>query len=257
MLKQPEAVTRATVLAWNVGHRAGIYPCIPAKMIEALSLLGADVVLLNEYYDDGRQDRRRFREQLAAIGYTYCDHSPAPRRHNRVFVASRLPFTIGDIPAPKGPTSHATTNFLHVKINNSEIELIGLRRPDYRGAEKIQYWAEVTEILRSVGDRPLAIAGDINEKLFKKAQRDVAALPFPGAEMYRVPRPGGDWSYTNPSGTGQSQIDYVLHTDRIGISHASYRYEIGGISLAAPGPLKKASLSDHAALTFTAELRRK
>jgi endonuclease/exonuclease/phosphatase family metal-dependent hydrolase len=165
-----------------------------------------------------------------------------------------LPFTIGDIPPPQGPTSHATTNFLHVRLDNSDIELIGLRRPDYKGAEKIQYWAEVTDILRSSGDRALVIAGDINEKLFKKTPRDVTAVPFPGAEMYSVPRPDGDWSYTNPSGTGQSQIDHVLHTSRLRINQVRYRYEVDGIALAAPGPLKKVSLSDHAALTFTAEL---
>jgi endonuclease/exonuclease/phosphatase family metal-dependent hydrolase len=254
LLRQTEAVTRATVLAWNVGHRAGIYPAIPAEMIAALGSLEADVVLLNEYYDDGRQDRRRFREQLAAIGYAHCDQSLAERRHNCIFVASRLPFTIGDIPPPQGPTSHATTNFLHVRLDNSDIELIGLRRPDYKGAEKIQYWAEVTDILRSSGDRALVIAGDINEKLFKKTPRDVTAVPFPGAEMYSVPRPDGDWSYTNPSGTGQSQIDHVLHTSRLRINQVRYRYEVDGIALAAPGPLKKVSLSDHAALTFTAEL---
>jgi endonuclease/exonuclease/phosphatase family metal-dependent hydrolase len=154
-------------------------------------------------------------DQVEAGRLTAAYQSLAERRHNRIFVASRLPFTIGDIPPPQGPTSHATTNFLHVRLDNSDIELIGLRRPDYKGAEKIQYWAEVTDILRAAGDRALVIAGDINEKLFKKTPRDVTAVPFPGAEMYSVPRPDGDWSYTNPSGTGQSQIDHVLHTSRL------------------------------------------
>ena len=113
---------------------------------------------------------------------------------------------------------------------------------------------KATDILRSAGDRALVIADDINEKLFKKTPRDVTEVPFPGAEMYSVPRPDGDWSYTNPSGTGQSQIDHVLHTSRIRINQVSYRYEVDGIALAAPGPLKKVSLSDHAALTFTAQL---
>lgn len=110
-------------------------------MIEAPGRLDAVAVLLNEYYDDGRQDRRRFRDQLAAIGYVLCDQSPAESRHNRIFVASQLPFTKGDIPPPQGPTSHATTNFLHVRLDSSYIELIELRGLDYKGAEKNQSWA--------------------------------------------------------------------------------------------------------------------
>ncbi len=54
--------------------------------------------------------------------------------------------------------------------------------------------------------------------------------------MYSVPRPDGDWSYTNPSGTGQSQIDHVLTTNRLSASQVCYRYGIGGIPLAAQDP---------------------
>lgn len=253
----PQANDRVRVLTWNVGHRAGTYPKLPEEVVKALRLLDADVVLLNEFYDDGRHDRQLFRNRLADIGYHYCDQSAAGPRHNRVFIASRLEFQIGDISAPDGPTSHAATNFLHVRLKASQIQLIGLRRPSYRGAERLVYWNKVSEILRSSGDRALAVAGDLNENLFKKASSSATSLRFPFAEMYSVPRPEGSWSYTNPAGTAQTPIDHVLHTDRIRIHDPRYHYGVGRLSLAAPGPLKTASLSDHAPLTFSVELSSK
>lgn len=247
-------IEHVRVLAWNVGHRAGIYPAITSELVEALRLLDQDIVLLTEFYDDGREDRHWFRDRLCDIGYVHCDQSGAERKHNRVLIASRKPFRIGDITGPGYPTSHARTNFLHVCLEHSEIELIGLRRPSYRGSQRQVYWESVNRILSSSNDRALAVAGDFNENLFKKVPWSTASTSFPHAERYTVTRPDGDWSYTNPTGSVQTPIDHVIHTSRVHVRDPRYIYGVGDIVLAAPGPLKKASLSDHAPLAFTVEL---
>lgn len=241
-----------TVVTWNVNHRIQRKP-IPHRLGEVLRRIGADVVLLTEFVDGGGSDRERFREQLNAAGYLYCDASPAPPKHNQVFVASRLPFEVGDLSAPT-VTSHAASNFFHLRLNDSKIEFIGVRVPSYTGSNLRAYRDELTAILQLAQDRAVVVTGDLNEDPFKRCQ-DPSAITtrFPGAEAYLVPRPGGPWSFTNlDDPTRRSRIDHVLHTACIQVRDARYRYEVEGTLLA--GPRSAAPLSDHAALTFTAEL---
>lgn len=52
--------------------------------------------------------------------------------------------------------------------------------------------------------------------------------------------------------TSRSRIDHVLHTPRVRINDARYVDEMAGFRLA--GPASSSPLSDHAALTFAAEI---
>lgn len=243
-------LNRVTVAAWNVGHRAR-RKAIPDGLATALESLDSDVLVLTEFVDGGA-DRDQLRDRLRAAGY-HQDHltDPLPE-HNQVFVASRLPFDVGDI-APPTMDSHATSNFLHVRLYDSEIELVGLRAPSYTGAKKNSYWGEVDDILRKAGDRALVVAGDLNEDPFKGVSESFKSRKFHGSERYSAARPEGRWSYMNPhKDTSRSRIDHVLHTPRMRISDARYVDEVAGVRLA--GPASSAPLSDHAALTFTAEV---
>lgn len=241
-----------TVATWNVNHRIRAKP-IPSELGEVLVCLGADVVLLTEFVDGGGADRSRFREQLNAAGYLYCEASPAPPKHNQVFVASRLPFETGDL-VPPSLTSHAAANFFHLHLLNSEIEIIGVRAPSYTGRNRRLYREQLAAILRSVQDRAIVVTGDLNEDPFRNGRADSATVVrFAGADAYIVPEPLGSWSFVNLDNPARrSRIDHVLHTARIQVREARYRYEVGGMLLA--GARTAAPLSDHAALTFTAEL---
>ena len=245
-------INRLTVATWNVNHRIQPKP-IPPRLSEILRCIGADVVLLTEFVNGGGSDRDRFREQLNAAGYLYCDASPAPPKHNQIFVASRLPFEVGDL-SPPALTSHVTTNFFHLRLSNSEIEFIGVRAPSYTGRDRHLYREELAAILRSAQDRAIVVTGDLNDDPFKSCRdHSVTVVRFPGAEAYFVPRPDGPWSFTNlDNSTRRSRIDHVLHTARIQVRDARYLYEVDGTLLA--GARAAAPLSDHAALTFTAEL---
>ena len=241
---------RVTVAAWNVGHRAR-RKAIPAELATALESLDSDVLMLTEFVDGGA-DRDQLRGRLSAAGYEHVHVTDPLPVHNQVFVASRLPFGVGDIVSPT-TTSHATSNFLHVSLRDSEIELVGMRAPSYKGAEKSSYWGEVDGILKGVGDRALVVAGDLNEDPFKGVSESFTSRKFRGSEMFSAARPEGRWSFMDPNKeTSRSRIDHVLHTPRIRIIDARYVDEVAGFRLA--GPASWAPLSDHAALTFTADV---
>lgn len=249
--QQRSDVRQISVVSWNVGHRI-TRKAIPVSMAEALVDLDADVVFLNEFVD-GAPDRDRLRHQLREAGYDYFAISDAPPRHNQIFAASRLPIAVGDIAAPSMPDSHAETNFLHIRLADSDIELIGMRAPAYKSAnERREYWSDLTATLQIYQNRALVLAGDLNSDPFKGLPAQVDSVAFPGAEMYRVVRPEGPWSFASlHDASKNSCIDHVLHSDRVHVGEVEYHYVAGGIDLAGPDSPHK---GDHAALMFTAEL---
>jgi endonuclease/exonuclease/phosphatase family metal-dependent hydrolase len=244
---------RLTVATWNVAHRIQL-KSIPSVLADVLIAIGADVLVLTEFVDGQAPDRTALKARLDAAGYAFRMTSSAPARHNQVFVASRLPFELGDLKPPT-LTSHATSNFLHVRMIDSRIELIGIRVPSYRGGERRAYRKQLTAILCSAADRPLVVTGDLNEDPFKGTSSGAETVSFTGAEMYSVPRPAGDWSFINlDKVSNRSRIDHVLHTQAVRVHDACYRHEAAGSLLA--GPRSAAPLSDHAALSFAVEKAR-
>jgi endonuclease/exonuclease/phosphatase family metal-dependent hydrolase len=238
-------ISRLTVAAWNVDHQIHARE-IPTPLVDALLGINADVIFLSEFVDSGDSDRKRLRNKLHEAGYTTQALAPAPNRYkgprsfyNRIFAASKWPFDIGDI-APPTTDEFATSNFLHLRLRDSEIELIGLRVPLWDRAEAFKnalYRDELTETLRTEAQqRALVVAGDWNRYKFKQLEG-----------LYSVPEPEGPWSYMNSRGSN-SRLDFAAHTKNVRIGDARYVYEVAGTRI-APKPL-----SDHAALWFTAEL---
>lgn len=238
-------ISSLTVTSWNVDHQIHARE-IPMQLVEALIGIDADVVFLSEFVDSGDSDRGRLRSMLREAGYGSQALSPAPERYrgprsfyNRIFAASKLPFEVGDITPPR-TDEFATSNFLHLRPIDSEIELVGLRVPLWDRAEAAKnnlYRDELTTILRHAArQRALVVAGDWNR--YKFSQLD---------GLYSVPQPDGPWSYMNSRGSN-SRLDFVAHTPNVRIAGARYVYEVAGVRV-APKPL-----SDHAALYFTAEL---
>lgn len=237
--------TRLTVAAWNVDHQIHARE-IPKQLVDALLGIDADVIFLSEFVDSGDSDRTRLQRMLHESGYTTQATAPAPSRYkgprsfyNRIFAASRLPFAIGDI-NPPSTDEFATSNFLHLRLLDSKIELIGLRVPLWDRNEAYKnalYRDELTKILLAEAPRrALVVAGDWNRYKFKQIEGS-----------YSVPEPEGPWSYMNSRGSN-SRLDFAAHTENIRIEDARYIYDVNGTRI-APKPL-----SDHAALFFTAHL---
>jgi hypothetical protein len=192
-----------------------------------------------------------FRESLRSAGYLHQLVSLAPSVQNQIFAAARQPIFIGDVKAPTFDDA-ATSNFLHIRFEDTAIELVGLRVPAYvTAAERKAYRPRLLEIMRRASNRPIAFAGDINESPFLKLP-DVREVRYVGCPSYRVPNPSGDWSYTSANGQMHGRIDHVLYTDRLSVTDPRYVRDCDGRLLAAAHSLRP--ISDHAALTFTVEL---
>lgn len=240
-----------SVLAWNVGHKVYKSRKIPASLGAALEQICADVIFLSEYVDQNDLEKARFYERLDASGYIYRALAPAPgaygshNLYNRIFAASRLPFAVGDL-TPPVTDEFATSNFLHLRLDDSDIELVGIRAPAYKGSIRTSYRKEVTELLRSADtqDRALAVVGDWN-----RYPLDLVAGKF------SAPQPNVGWSYVHSRGE-KKQLDYVIHTERISMPETpTYQYPVDNDGIPLVGLKANGAITDHAPLTFTAELK--
>jgi hypothetical protein len=195
--------------------------------------------------------RGPFRDSLRSAGYPHRLVSFTPAVHNQIFAAARQSFSLGDI-APPSFDGSAISNFLHIRFDDTAIELVGLRVPAYEtSAERVAYRPPLFEIMQRASTRPIAFAGDINEDPFRRIL-DVPEVRFAGCDSYRVANPAGDWSYMSANGKTNSRIDHVLYTEMLTVSDPAYVREFDGRLLASAHSL--GPISDHAALTFTVEL---
>ncbi len=233
-------------MAWNLAHQTRRKK-IPSAVAEVTALLDVDVALYNEFVEG--PDRTVFREQLAAAGYSHVAVSVTHGRHNQIMVASRRPLSLGCLQAPD-LTPPAVSGFLHVVIEGTPIELVGVRMPSYRGAKKLAYRQQLATIIEPASDRVIALAGDINDNPFKRAGTPAASsLPYDLAESFTVTNPVGEWSFMRPNGKGTSRVDHVLHSRSAQLEDVRYVTEVGGHHLA--GLAENNPISDHAALFFT------
>lgn len=233
------------VIAWNLAHQIKLRQ-IPEYLVDTILDLKTDTVLFNEYVDDLSRDD--FKAAMREAGYEYQAVSWTPARHNQIFAASRFAFEVGDLQPPQFDGS-AISNFLHIRFNDSPVEMVGLRAPAYKkAADKHAYWGELAEIMESVRERPILFAGDVNYDPFQKAKQPEADMvPFHLCDGYTIPNPKGDWSYLAHSGKG-FKIDHVIHTPQAAVENVEYIDWIRGRFLA--GEKTKKPISDHAVLRF-------
>ena len=240
---------RLKTLAWNLNHRT-TQKVVPPTVVGVLDGLDVDIALFNEFVE--RSPREAFRQELSDRGYVHQLVSFSSDRHNRVLAASRVPIGLGDL-KPPSMNGTAVASMLHLLVDGTNLEIIGLRVPAYTtAAKRSEYRAELNAILHGAQGRAIVVAGDFNEDPFRPpTDASSTAVPFKGVEMFAVTNPIGDWSYMNSLGTKTSRIDHVMHAGAVRIDHATYCYEVDGIHLA--GPKDISPISDHAALVFTIE----
>jgi endonuclease/exonuclease/phosphatase family metal-dependent hydrolase len=206
---------------WNLNNRAGKVRFKPEAAL-AIGALGADVVVLSEYFPQP-QHQDRFHETLASAGLTQQLLSPdTGERANRVLIASRLPIEQDELVLPdfdsQFPASMLTKS-----------------------------WEWLEEFAASRRDTPTIIVGDLNVKpTSRKAKgrhfRRLLASGWTRAE------PVGGHSYFGPTGA-RTEIDHLLATTRCRVRDARYITAIAGFAFAdAPS-----ALSDHAVLMADVE----
>ena len=237
--------------AWNLNHRTGRKP-VPVEVAEALKAIDADVVVLTEYVDGEHQ--AEFKKALRKARFESLAVSVAGPKQNQVLIAARTAMVDEDLLPLPGYTEAAATNWLHRKLPDYDLEIVGMRAPAYElQRDKKAYWSQVGSILQSAADRPIVFIGDVNCDPFSDNSPGSQALLALAEHGYQLSNPDGECSYFGPSGA-RTRIDHVLASRTVRLEETLYRTEAGGLTLAGPGG--GTALSDHAVLFVSASLCR-
>jgi endonuclease/exonuclease/phosphatase (EEP) superfamily protein YafD len=233
---------------WNLNNRVGKVR-FRLDAAAAVASLGADVLVLTEFYPAGREVE--FLQRLSAAGWRHQLIQPAPAvRANRVLIASRVPLSTLDLERPQFDEQFPA-NIHGARLPNG-IAVVGLRVPAYGWKERgllegAWDWIECTAA--RLADGPAVIVGDFNTSEYARsspARKRFRALLESG---WQRAVPHGSASYFSPKGL-TSEIDHVLFTRSCVVKDARYVLEASGFRLAGAPE----ALSDHAALSCTVGL---
>jgi hypothetical protein len=217
-------------------------------VIHAIASLDIDVLVLTEYVDGDHQNG--FKDALRDIGFDSLAVSVKAPRQNQVLLAARTELADdGLLPLP-GHTEAATTNWLHRRLPDWKLEVVGFRAPLYLDADdRTSYWRQVEAIAQSGRDRRILFLGDFQLDPSTDTRPCAQIFPRLTGDGFTLAQPKGDWSCHSGNGNGGTRIDHALATPSLRFSDARYLYKVGRHVLAGPtngtGPL-----SDHALLSI-------
>jgi endonuclease/exonuclease/phosphatase family metal-dependent hydrolase len=232
------------ILAWNMTHQTQ-ERVIKPLFLDAITKMEPDVIALNEYVHG--KTRMHLLEGLAHIGLQHYQVSNLIGVNNQVLIASKIALERGDLFGPQTAEGGGESNFLHVKLANLEIEVVGLRVPAYSSSAELHvYWQCLIEVISVTKKRSIVFIGDLNAD--PEANRHVGAQYLASLRLdgWQIPSPAGAWSYV--SGT---RIDHVIASPSVRIIGAEYVASMAGFELAARGSASR--VSDHAALVVNVE----
>ena len=200
------------ILAWNVNHRTQQKP-MPDAYAEGILSLKPDVVVLTEYVEG--PDHASFCTALRTGGLDYQCHTKFEHRHNHVLIASSTPFTIGTL-VPPNRLPHAVSNWLHVRLTDPSLELVGLRVPIERPAENRSYWDWLEPAIQRLLASPAVIIGDLNADPRLPERLGTKHLKRLEKARWQLPDPIGQWSYQ------MSRLDHALISPSVTFNKAEY-----------------------------------
>jgi hypothetical protein len=235
--------------AWNLNHRTG-KKAIPPAVIHAIAALDIDVLVLTEFVDGDHH--ARFKDSLKDIGFDSLAVSVKASRQNQVLIAARSPLADdGLLPLP-GHTEAATTNWLHRRLPELKLEVVGFRAPMYLDADdRAGYWRQVEDIARAARDRHVIFLGDFRCDPHTQLRVGDALFPRLTADGFTLAQPKGDWSYHAGHGSsGGTRVDHALACPDLTLTDARYLYKAGRHTLAGPVTNHGDALSDHALLSI-------
>ncbi len=228
------------LLTWSINNRARPKR-IPPELTQAIHRLKPDVAVLTEYVHGPSEDR--FLCDLKNIGLSHtCVSSNSPGQ-NQVLIAAGHRLEEGDIRAPAIHES-APSNALHVCLPGVDLEILGLRVPDFSREPPLRrrFWDWILKTACAVQERPFVILGDFNTDPSYPPARCGDRFDILAAMGWRH-APSGPTFWT-PRG----------HAVRIDHAFVSKDLTIGGsLAVRSDGPFVFAgkgggALSDHAAL---------
>jgi hypothetical protein len=229
-------------IAWNVNHRTRVKSIAPG-FARGLASLQPDAIVLTEYVPG--VDHERLCAQLGALGFTYMHMSHLSPGHNQVLIGTRTPSTRGTLRLGE-PAPNADSNFLHVHLEQEELELVGFRVPAYSDVDsRRKYWKRFAKQVGPLVDSRIVLTGDFNTHLARN--RCV------GAQELRRLRDAG-WQVITPAGGSYcgskgntTPIDHALVGRQLYVGEAVYVAEHGTFRF---GGRAEHAMSDHAILAF-------
>lgn len=229
------------LVAWNLGHQTQ-ERAIKPRFIQVVEKLRPDVIILNEYVHGST--RKPLLGALAHLGLGHVKVSSRVKANNQVLVASRHPLHVGELLGPTTADGGGESNFLHVKFETLNLEIVGVRVPAYETSPKLRdYWQKLVEIIQSTKERRIIYLGDLNADPDGNHHQGSRYLADLRAEGWNIPSPLGPWSYI--SGT---RIDHAVASPIMALADAEYVSQIEDIELASRN--KETRISDHAALVL-------
>jgi endonuclease/exonuclease/phosphatase family metal-dependent hydrolase len=229
------------ILAWNVNHRI-CRRSMPPAYAEAILSFEPDVVVLTEYVEG--DDHASFCAALRAGGLAYQCHTAFERRHNHVLIASWTPFTIGTL-LPPNRLPHAVSNWLHVRLTDPSLDLVGLRVPVESRSENRAYWNWFESAIQRLLASPAVIIGDLNADPRVPKRLGTHHLNSLKQAGWKLPDPEGEWSFIGKGGQ-TSRLDHALISPSVTFNKAEYFPSVPEYIFASP----KGKLSDHAPLVL-------
>jgi endonuclease/exonuclease/phosphatase family metal-dependent hydrolase len=170
--------------------------------------------------------------------------------NNQILMAAKCLLQEGDLQSPTVSDADSS-NFLHVRVDSSSLEVVGVRVPAYpRREQKAAYWESICKTAGSVIHRPIVYIGDLNADPAKKRSVGGRCLADLAKQGWQIPSPDGPWSYISRTGY-TSRIDHALVSPGLRITQIRYVVESAGVLLA---DFKRNAVSDHAALVADVEL---
>jgi len=238
----PEAHGMMRLLTWNVNHRA-TRKRIPEGMSDAIGSLSPDVVVLTEYVPG--PTREEFVAGLGSVGLGNVMTTPRVAGQNSILIASRTPLVSGDIFTPAIDPAFPS-NGLHVHVPRHDIEILGLRIPDYSRSPALrrECWDWIESVASALRFRPSAILGDLNTDPSYPQTRCGDRFGRMESHGWSQAKPSGS-SYWTVRGSQGRQLDHAFLSPHFQIHDATYIRESSSFTFAGPGT---EALSDHAPL---------
>jgi len=220
------------IATWNVNHRA-CCKAIPENIAPSIIAVDADILVFTEFvHCDHKKDRKEFYNNLDEAGYTYRLLSPTIPRENHILIASRIPVKKGELTAPGNIQSSVPSNFLHVKTINTDIEVIGIRVPDYsksiyREVAK-KYWSWFSEFSSKIADRALVLTGDFNIDPDMKKYKFRHHLNNLTQNHWTIAAPKTGASFWANKNNSPHRLDHAFLTSKLSFLNAKYVNQIEG-----------------------------
>lgn len=197
----------------NLGHQVRRPRHVPVGLLDALTTLELDVLVLTEFVSTPAYAAALLRRWPHVIASEQVQYGSSRARFaNQVAVASRWPMVARE-GVSATPDVHAQTNFLSVSFHG--VVVTGVRAPAYkRASDWYGYWNMLRE--RLDGD---VVIGDLNVDPTRSRKRD-RVLP----EEWQLVTPPGV-SYRSPKNGTESTIDHALVAPGIEVQGAEFRPE--------------------------------